>query len=161
MSDVIEAAAMRCRTMADGTLRIEVEIEPVHATQAFTLFGRPGAPVALAALRAGYAAAGNDPAPSYEAPQSKLALGSGLARLAAMWCNNEKFQAWTRRSFPFLWSQVTGELGEELPASEVAAEVVRRHCGVESRAELDTNEVAGRQFNEAFRLPFREVLERG
>lgn len=38
------------KTMADGTLRVSVDIEPRHAQAAFSMFGAPGTPVAIARL---------------------------------------------------------------------------------------------------------------
>lgn len=52
MSDqVIEATSVKCNTLADGTLRITVEIEPFNALAAFTLFRQPGTVMALAAIK--------------------------------------------------------------------------------------------------------------
>ena len=78
----ISAAAMRCRTMADGSLRIEVEVEPNDAQAAFNLFGKPGAPMAIAALVVGHAAV--------EAPLK----GGPLSRAAGMLDNNAAFREW-------------------------------------------------------------------
>jgi len=47
---VIEATSVKCATLVDGTLRITVEIEPMHALAAFTLFRQPGTVMALAAI---------------------------------------------------------------------------------------------------------------
>lgn len=46
----IAATSRRVRTLADGTLVLEVSIEPNDASDAFGLFGSPGTPVALARL---------------------------------------------------------------------------------------------------------------
>jgi len=163
MSDMsaISAAAMRVRTMADGSLRIECEVEPSDAQAAFALFGKPGAPMALAALRPGYQAAGNQPPPppSYSTERDG-AKGKGLARLAAMWCNSDHFQDWLARRMPNLWREVNETLdSHHRDHAEAAAEVVRQCCEVESRAELDNNEAAARIFNEKIRGPYREVLD--
>ena len=79
----ISAAAMRCRTMADGSLRIEVEVEPGDAQKAFALFGMPGAPMALAALVVGHAAV--------KEPELK---GGPLSKAAAMLDGNPDFIEW-------------------------------------------------------------------
>ena len=50
MNNVIEGASARISTLADGTLRVTVDIEPRDAQAAFRLFGTPGTAVALAAL---------------------------------------------------------------------------------------------------------------
>ena len=79
----ISAAAMRCRTMADGSLRIEVEVEPGDAQKAFALFGMPGAPMAIAALVVGHAAV--------KEPELK---GGPLSKAAGMLDTNPDFIKW-------------------------------------------------------------------
>lgn len=46
----VSGSTTTIKTMADGTLRVSIDIEPRHAQAAFTLFGAPGTPVALARL---------------------------------------------------------------------------------------------------------------
>lgn len=45
---IVIGASVRSRTMADGTLRVEIDVEPRDAPTAFQLFHSPGTPVALA-----------------------------------------------------------------------------------------------------------------
>lgn len=49
-SNVIEGATVKVATLVDGTLRVTVDVEPVHAASAFLLLGSPGTPVGIAAL---------------------------------------------------------------------------------------------------------------
>lgn len=46
----IVAATVNCKTMADDTLRLTVDIEPDDAQQAFQMFGKRGSTVAIARL---------------------------------------------------------------------------------------------------------------
>lgn len=46
----ISATTRQVKTMADGTLRLTIDIEPNDAAQAFTLFGQPSVAVAIARL---------------------------------------------------------------------------------------------------------------
>jgi hypothetical protein len=48
---LIEATSVAMKTLADGTLRITVEVEPYNALAAFTLFRQPGTVMALAAIQ--------------------------------------------------------------------------------------------------------------
>jgi hypothetical protein len=48
---LIEATSVAMKTLADGTLRIVVEVEPNNALDAFTLFRAPGTVMALAAIQ--------------------------------------------------------------------------------------------------------------
>ncbi|MEY9435543.1 hypothetical protein [Bradyrhizobium elkanii] len=46
----VSGSTTTVKTMADGTLRVSVDIEPRHAQAAFAMFGAPGTAVALARL---------------------------------------------------------------------------------------------------------------
>ena len=46
----ILASTNTVKTLADGSMRLTLTIEPRHAVEAFTLFGQPGIAVALAKL---------------------------------------------------------------------------------------------------------------
>ena len=129
----IEAAAIRCRTMADGSLRIECEIEPRHAQAAFVLFGAPGTAMALAALKP---AAKRDPAPMPDVAPD-VPKGGPLAKLAGMWCQSATFQKW---------------MGFD--NAEEAASAIRETCRIGSRAELDNNPRAAELFNRHIRGPY-------
>ena len=136
----IEASSVGVRTMADGTLRLSVDVEPRHAQAAFALFGAPGTPMALAALRIG---AEPEPQPEPEAKPK----GGELAKLAGMWCNDERFRNWLT------------ERGEyETLSPDGAAEVVRFCCQVKSRAELDSNPDAAKRFQNMIRVPYMKHL---
>ena len=124
--------------MADGTLRLSLDIEPRHAQAAFALFGAPGTPMALAALKP----AGSKP----EAPK-----GGPLAQWVAMRCKEPNFLAWLYGRYKAQWSATEGESSEE-----VAANLVRALCGVESRAELDSNPEAAAKLHQLIRKPYQE-----
>ena len=50
MSSAIQAITRNLRTLTDGTVRLQIDIEPNDAVVAMTLFGCPSTPVALAQL---------------------------------------------------------------------------------------------------------------
>lgn len=136
----IPASSVNLKTMADGTLRISFDIEPIHAQDAFKLFAAPGTQAAIAALRDGtYLEQPKEP----EKPK-----GGELARLAGIWCNEPKFWRWIR---------TVG--GPEIDNNMHAAEWIRKTCDVESRVELDHDEAAGEYFHQAIRVPFSEYLK--
>lgn len=142
--------------MADGSLRIEVEVEPKDAQQAFAMFGKPGAPMALAALNPGYAVAGAQP----DTEPVEDRKGGALARLAGQWCQTETFQRWVQKNFSSLWHDAMASTPSDDPLEprDAAAEVIRLRCGVETRAMLDHNEAASHVFHSYFREPFSEAL---
>jgi hypothetical protein len=135
--DAIEASSVGVKTMADGTLRLTVDIEPTHAQAAFALFGKPGQPLALAALK---------PASSKPAAPK----GGTLSQWVAMRCQEAPFQRWLQETFPRQWDDAAGSTP---PAW--AASVVRAVCSIESRAELDSNERAAHCLHTLIREPYR------
>ncbi len=151
MSDDTPSAVMAStttvRTMADGSLRISLDIEPRHARDAFNLFGAPGTPVALARMTPEAATA--EARKEFQQPAAPTVKGGALCKLAAIWCNDPEFHA-------FLTATMRWAAGYSEPVTpEVAARIIRETCGVESRAELDHNLDAEAIFHRDFRLPFQ------
>lgn len=138
---IIEGAAMRCRTMADGSLRIEIEVEPRNAQAAFALFGAPGRAVALAALKDGAQAV-------TEKPVSEKPKGGEWAKLAGMWCADPDFWLWANQQ-GHSWVLSAGTAGQ----------FMREMCMVDSRVAFDNDEAALARFNETIRLPFMEWMK--
>lgn len=134
----ISAASVRCSTLMDGTLRVVFDVEPNDADAAFALFGKPGRPAALAALVTGYASKTGQSAQEPEKPK-----GGPLSKEAALLCQNAEFQHWLRY---FVQGDVYG--------ADMAAECLRNLCGVQSRAEFDTDAAAGQRFIDKVRIPF-------
>ncbi len=118
---VIEASSVRVATMADGTLRLTVDIEPRNATAAFTLFGSPGVALGIAALKN-----------SQESP--KKGIGGPLSQWVGIRCGEERFQKW---------------LGVE--SADAAAVEVRRLLDIESRAEIDNDPKVRQDFEDHIR----------
>lgn len=135
---VIEAAAMRCRTMADGSLRIECEVEPRNAQAAFSLFGSPGTPMALAALKT-------------VAQKQEKPKGGELSKWAAMRCQEPLFQEWLKRQFSLSWEHSIGST-----PTERAASTIRGVCSIDSRADLDNDQAAAQRFHELIRGPWQK-----
>lgn len=137
----IEASSVGVKTMADGTLRLSVDIEPMHAQAAFALFGKPGQPLALAALK-----------PASSAPAPEQPKGGTLAQWAAVRCQDADFQAWLYSEYRAKWVETEGASPEV-----VAANVLRSVCGIESRAELDSDPEAAARFHRLIRKPYSEA----
>jgi hypothetical protein len=133
----IEASSVRVSTLADGTLRLTVDIEPRHARAAFELFGSPGVPMALAALKAP-----DDEEVAEPLEEPEKTVGGPLSRLAGIWCSDPEFWRWLK-----------------VNDQEQAAIYVRMVCGVESRAQLDHDDEAAEMFHQKFRIPFSKHLQ--
>lgn len=138
----IAAAAMRVRTMADGSLRIECEVEPNDAQAAFALFGRPGAPMAIAALTPGYAMPKADVGIPISEPKPRREQGD-LEMKAILWCKNPEF-----------WKFLNANVAEGIDSEIMAARLVKESCCIESRRELDEDADAKAYFLEHFVGPF-------
>lgn len=133
----LEASSVRVRTMADGTLRAELDFEPAHAAAAFRMLGSPGQPVAVAALKT---AAQREAEAKPEKPAKK---GGVWSQWLAIRCSEPEFQDWLAAGWPSLWAKC----GDP-------AETVRRVCDVASRADIDNDPEALARFQERIRGPW-------
>jgi hypothetical protein len=93
---------------------------------------------------------GDDEQPVQQAEPEK-AKGGPLAKLAGMLCAEPEF-------WDFLTHQCS--LDEAIEGPLMAAEQVRLLCGIESRAELDSNLEAGAAFHRTIRSPWIKWRER-
>lgn len=142
----IPCASVSMKTMADGTLRISFDIEPMHAQDAFRLFAAPGTPAAIAALQVGYEAK-SPIIESYPEKDNSKPKGGALAVLAGRWCNDPQFWAWFE------------SIDHPCENSIDAAELVRYLCDIKSRAELDHDPVAAEKFHRLIRGPFSKYTQ--
>lgn len=137
----IPCSSVSMRTMADGTLRLSIDIEPANAQDAFRLFAAPGTPAAIAALQVGYAAIPANPGPAgigeSEIEPAHEPKGGALAKLAGMWCADKTFWSW---------------LGQ--PTEADATKALYDLCDIMSRRQLDHDPVAAERFNERIRGPY-------
>lgn len=153
----IEGSTVSCRTLADGTLRVSVDIEPAMAQAAFTLFGAPGRGVALAALRDGRGRIDERPQePFLTAPVPEPSTPSEKTRQqspaqAQRW---ESLGTLTKAAITigaapefWAWAGVTN--------SRDAGEWIKAMCKVASRKELDADDKAGAIFKVKVLEPYR------
>jgi hypothetical protein len=140
----ISGTRRQYKEMADGTLRVSIDIDPSFKTQFLEMFGSIDMPVALAPLH-----------PDFEQPkEEEKPKGGPLAESAGRLCETQTFRDFLKERYFYSWLA-----NEFLTPSGSAAEVVREICKVESRAEIDHKEVAAKRFHELMR-EFREWTER-
>lgn len=141
----IEAVSRKCSTLADGTLRITIEISPIHAQDAFKLFGMPDVPMVIARL--------TQEAAKQSAQDETIAAdkpkGGQLAKLAGMWCDEPKFWDWINTLDGWILIEDENE----------AKCYVYEKCEIGSRAELDNNPEAAEKFHNLIRIPYSEYLK--
>ena len=152
MSDAIEGASVSVKTMADGTLRLTVDIEPRNAQAAFALFGAPGRAMALAALKDGAGAL--NPGETFTGVDKTPVKPKGgeWAKLAGMWCADPDFWKWAN-------SVAHGGVFWHINTAKSAGEFVREQVEIETRADLDHDAAALARFNYLIRLPFMAWME--
>ena len=133
--------------MADGSLRITVEFEPRHAKEAYALFGTRGTPLAIAALKTGFAAV--------QEPE-KQKIGP-LAYWAVMRCKEPEF-------FKFMQSAYHQFIGDLTSDDFATPEDFCKHAVMvlctckESRSEIDQDAEKTRLFHEYVRGPYAKYL---
>lgn len=151
---IIEAASVNVRTLVDGTLRITVDVEPRHAKDAFALFGAPGVPMALAALKTGQDAPKPEPEAQIATAEPERPRGGMWSQWAALRCQDTAFQVWLSEAYAQEWAAAWQ--GNRPSKANAAADVIRRLCGIESRAELDNDEEAKGRFDKLIRGPWQK-----
>ena len=140
----IEASSVRVATMADGTLRLTLDIEPAQAQDAFALFGKPGQPVALAAIKT-----------AAQQQATERPKGGSASKWLGIRCGDPEFQEWIERTFPDCVPVTRGQHG----AQDLAAITARLVCNVTSRAEIDNNPKAFAAFDRLIRQPWIKYQE--
>lgn len=141
-SAAISGTRRAIREMADGTVRVQIDIDPECRRDFFTLFPEIDTRVAIAPLL------GTAQAPETTAPPK----GGELAKLAGILCNDPDFQLWIVAEHCFHAEAVAADL----KPADAAAEIVRMVCEVKSRAELDNDDGAAARFHQRIRKPWRD-----
>jgi hypothetical protein len=124
------------KEMADGTLRVQIDIDPRFRAQFFEMFGQIDMPVAIAPLVADF---------EKREPEPEKPKGGALAKLAGMLCADPEF-------WKFLTHQFS--LEDACESDETAATVIREVCEIESRSELDWHTDAADRFHAQIRGPW-------
>lgn len=143
MIQAISGTRRAMKEMADGTVRVQIDIDPRFRAQFFEMFGQIDMPIALAPLVADF---------ETKEPEIEKPKGGPLAKLAGMWCSDEAF-----------WVFIDSQRPGQFCYNEVgAAHWIRKVCKVESRAELDSVPHARQLFEEFVRGPYMKWrLQRG
>lgn len=141
----IEAISRTVKTMADGTLRLTVDISPIHAQDAFSLFGMPDVPLALARLNIQASQAIAQQETIAKEPKEPL---TGLALLAVQWCQEPKFWEWINSTHS----------DYEVDKDSIAKNFILNQCEIESRKELNTSTQAAATFQQDIRGPYMQWL---
>lgn len=141
-SRAISGTRRSIRELVDGTVRVQIDIDPECRRDFFRLFPEIDTRIAIAPLK-----------PEAKPTEPEALKGGELAKLAGMLCADMAFQIW-----------IDAEFGEEMPVlaelptddDERAATILRHVCRIESRAELDHKPAAAAIFHERIRKPWMQ-----
>lgn len=151
MSDeavIVRGTRRGMRELVDGTIRVQIDIDPPFRQAFLEQFSAIDTPVALAPLVM------DRPAAEPEKPTPEHTRAS-LCLLAVEWCRSPLFQGWVRDC-----GRRPPERGADPETMEEwAANYVREVCDIGSRKELDLNMKAAAAFHRYVREPYREWLE--
>lgn len=136
-TSLITASTVRSQTMADGTLRLVVDVDQKDTLAAFQLFHAPGSPLVIGRLTQQAA---------QESVQKEAVKGGELAKLAARWCLDTGFLEWLDTAHP--------HEADEPHDEKSARAFMLLTCHIDSRAELDNNPEAAEAFHELIRKPY-------
>ncbi len=137
MASAVSGTRRAFKELVDGTLRVQIDVDPECRRDFLRLFPDIDTRIAIAPLR-----------PEAKAQALK---GGELARLAGMLCDDPEFQLWLESHTDDLPAAIGGAEG-----AERAAVIVRHLCGVQSRSELDHNPDAAALFHGRIRRPWAE-----
>lgn len=146
MSDiqVISGTRRAIKEMADGTIRVQVDIDPSCRAAFWALFPSIDMPVALAPLVADFERRDTT------AKGNNTAKGGALARLAAQLCDDPSF-----------WHFIEEQFDQCILDANQCADWMREQCGIASRAELDSNADAAEYFHTYIRKPWLAYQQKG
>lgn len=144
--DAIEAVSRSVKTLADGTLRLSVDIEPKHAQDAFKLFGSPDVPMALARLTV----EASKQRAQAEAIEDKP-KGGFLSQWLAMRCNEPEFWEFVEHKMkPFSLLKIL--------KPEECDFFVKDLLRIESKTEIDSDPNVQQRFHSEIRIPYAKWL---
>lgn len=142
------------KELVDGTLRVQIDIDPRFRKQFFELFGQIDMPVALAPLTT-----------NFERPEEKIEQEKSqnygrigpLGLLAVRFCEDPQFAKFIEP----IYEEWLGDVGpDSFPQiTDYSRHCILAICEIETRKELDTNQRAAMIFHERIRKPFLEWRE--
>ena len=145
--DAIEAVSRTVKTMSDGTLRLTVDISPIHAQDAFKLFGSPDVPMALARLTI---------EASKERAQAEMVddkpKGGFLSQWLAVRCGETDFWEFLNAN------NMIGKYQTTITSFGGADTAVKEVLNINSKSELDHDKEAEARFHELIRIPYAKWI---
>lgn len=139
------------KELVDGTLRVQIDIDRQFKRAFHAMFPDIDTAVVLAPFveTTATVAAATEAAAQATAKETKKHehREPRLSEWVALRCKEEVFQGFLHDELPTIWGSVV-ELADRADDEWIAAEVVRQHCGIGSRADLDTNAEAAKRMHQ-------------
>lgn len=133
---VISGTRRAMKELVDGTIRVQIDIDPQYRDEFLQNFSQIDMPVAIAPLKADFEA---------EKQQESTKIG-GLTLLAVEWCKEPQFWVWisTLDSLQFVEDELDAKF------------FIQTTCEISSRKELNTNPKAAAIFQQEIRGPYMQ-----
>ena len=138
----IAAVSRNVKTLADGTLRLTIDIEPNNAQEAFKYFGMPDVPMAIARLTQ-EAAIEHAQTETINEPKGGL-----LSQWLAIRCGE-----------PVFWRfiEFAGGLNEGwIKSFESCDAEVKLYLQIQSKKQIDNKDEIKSRFDKMIRLPYMD-----
>ena len=142
----IAAVSRNVKTLADGTLRLTIDIEPNNAQEAFKYFGMPDVPMAIARLTQ---EASIEHAQTGTINEPKGGAGS---QWLAVRCGE-----------PVFWRFIEFAVGLNdgwIESVEMCDAEVKLYLNIISKKEVDNNKLNEQRFREMIRNPYTDWVAR-
>ena len=140
--DAITGTRRQMKEMADGTIRVTVDIDMQFKDVFLTNF-----PIytPIAIVRMTQEASARQMRTNIVTQENRM---NGLGLLAVRWCKETMF-----------WEWLEDEFGEDIDSEESASDAIKAICHIETRKELNTNVPAADFFNKHIRIPYMNFIE--
>lgn len=141
MTTAISGTRRAIRELADGTIRVQIDVDPQFRREFLALFPEINMPIAIAPLQR-----------DFDNEEKARAKGGELAKLAGRLCQNRDFQSYLAGKHGVTWVEASNKLcnggyQDHAELSEaIAAESLRQILGIRSRAEIDSSDEASYVF---------------
>lgn len=165
--NAISGTRRTMKEMADGTIRVQIDIDPSCRADFLTLFPNIDMPVAIAPLVPDFER-GMDTLPERveETPESEhKERASGLWLLAVQWCKDPGFYEFIRPIYDIELGGNGKGHGDVCPdqfiygVEDYCRHVILYFCDISSRRELNINSQAAAAFKQMIRGPYMAWME--
>lgn len=139
----------------NGGAKLTLQLSDVAELEPFKSMTIKKGKVAGQMLKAVFVEVDGNGEPIGEEPAKKGGgkFPTGYCGLAVKWCGEPSFLRWISEAYPVTWTDYLKVVGTA-PLEVAAAWMLKKVCGISSRKELDTNDIARATFEQHIREPY-------